>query len=110
MPLTPEAVFYNDLPEAEAKHWAGELRRHSYATKFCGGTGVESWKRIPSTYVVCEDDQAIPVEVQEGMVEGCRGAGAEMGVVRVKSGHSLMLSVTGEVVRVVRRAAGEEGM
>ncbi|KAG4439099.1 hypothetical protein IFR05_005441 [Cadophora sp. M221] len=105
--LMPIPLFYHDLPTDEAESWAAKLAPHSYATKFLG-TERCSWREIPSSYLLCEDDRAIPPRVQEAMVETCRKEGAGMDIVRVVSGHSPFLSRVEETVRWLRGVAGED--
>ncbi|KAI9052432.1 hypothetical protein LZ554_003778 [Drepanopeziza brunnea f. sp. 'monogermtubi'] len=63
-PTDPKELFYNDLsPEAAAPHIAA-IRHHSFRT-FSSRLTVAPWKTIPSTYVVCEKDNAIPVQGQD---------------------------------------------
>jgi len=102
----PIPTFYHDLSPEQAEHWASKLQPHSYATKFTG-TSISSWRTIPSSYLICEDDRAIPVFVQEAMVKACQDAGADMVTERVFSGHSPFLSKPDETVDFLRRAAGE---
>ena len=54
---------------------------------------------MPSTYVVCENDNAIPVFAQEAMA---RRAGR---VERLPSAHSPFLSHPDELTEVLERAA-----
>jgi len=107
MPKNPEDIFYHDLSASEAAQWSSKLKRHSYATKFVGASSA-AWRTIPSTYLICEDDRAIPVFVQEAMVKACQDAGASMKTERVFAGHSPFLSKPDEVVAFLRRAAGED--
>ncbi|KAH7327184.1 hypothetical protein BKA65DRAFT_405971, partial [Rhexocercosporidium sp. MPI-PUGE-AT-0058] len=65
-------------------------------------------REIPSSYLVCEDDRAIPPAVQEAMTEACKKEGARMKVSRVMSGYSPFLSRVEETVTWLRDAAGEE--
>ena len=64
----PERIFYNDMPKEEAAKYAKMLKPHSYAT-FSSQMTAEPWRKIPSTYIVCEDDKAIPLQGQLGMIE-----------------------------------------
>jgi len=66
-PAGPEEVFYNDLPAAEAARWSRALKPHSYST-FKSTTTVEPWQTIPSAYLFCENDNAIPIQAQQAMV------------------------------------------
>jgi len=52
--------------------------------------------------VFCERDNAIPIQVQEGMV---KGAGGRFREVRVEAGHSPFLSKVEEVVGAIVGAA-----
>ncbi|RDW56489.1 hypothetical protein BP5796_13130 [Coleophoma crateriformis] len=106
MPKTPIPTFYHDLPAPVAESWASKLVRHSYATKTAGAKSA-AWRTIPSTYLICEDDRAIPAFVQEGMVKACQDAGAPMETERTFTGHSPFLVKPDEVANFVRRAAGE---
>jgi hypothetical protein len=60
-------VFYNNISEAEGEKWSKTLKPHSYKT-FYSEVSVEPWMTIPSAYLLCGKDNAIPVQAQEGMV------------------------------------------
>ncbi|PGH19379.1 hypothetical protein AJ80_04020 [Polytolypa hystricis UAMH7299] len=64
-----------------------------------------AYREIPSTYIVCENDAALPVSVQERMI--AQGEGV-FHVERCQEGHSPFLSNPDFIVGCVRRAAGEE--
>jgi hypothetical protein len=64
---TPEKIFYNDLSAEVAAPYIAALKPHSYPT-FSSQQSVAPWKVIPSTYILCENDQAIPLHAQEGML------------------------------------------
>ncbi|KAF2016526.1 alpha/beta-hydrolase [Aaosphaeria arxii CBS 175.79] len=100
------SVFYNDLPEEQSKHWQSQLQTHSYATQAAPATGA-SWKEIPTRYLLCEDDQAIPAFAQELMANGVKEAGGDIEVERIKTSHSPFLSRPDLVVNWIRRVAGE---
>jgi hypothetical protein len=84
-----------------------KLKPHSYATKFIGATSA-AWKVIPLSYLICEDDHAIPVAVQEAMVKACKDPGAPMETERIFTSDSPFLSKPDDVVGFLRRAAGEK--
>jgi hypothetical protein len=63
----PQAIFYNDISAEEAAPYIESLKPQSYPT-FSSQMTVEPWRVIPSTYILCEKDAAIPLPVQEGMV------------------------------------------
>ncbi|OAP61744.1 hypothetical protein AYL99_03947 [Fonsecaea erecta] len=103
-PATPIQTFYNDVDGPEK--YVAMLKPHSYRTLFSKVTDP-GWKYVPSTYLLCEKDEAIPIDAQKGMVEGAQKAGAQMKVETVNASHSPFLSVPQEVARSIRRAAGE---
>jgi len=103
-PATPEHIFYNDV--AEPQKWIDMLKPHSYRTMF-SKTTYAGWKHVPCTYLLCEQDMAIPIAVQKGMVEEAKKMGADMKVESCDAGHSPFLSVPEEMARSIRRAAGE---
>ncbi|EUC44144.1 hypothetical protein COCMIDRAFT_27452 [Bipolaris oryzae ATCC 44560] len=102
---TPE-LFYNDLSEEEQKRWAAGLRTQGIAS-FTTPTTYAAWKYIPSCYLLCQDDLALPPAVQEEMVKAAEEAGAIMHVTRIKSGHSPFLSRVDETAEWIQRVAGE---
>lgn len=104
--LQPE-VFYNDLPEADQKHWFSTCRPHVMAT-LRGKTTGAAWKVIPTSYLLCEDDLAVVPQYQEAMIKAVQNAGAEIDVTRFKCGHSPFLSKVDETAEWVRRVAGEK--
>ncbi|CAG8949919.1 hypothetical protein HYFRA_00004249 [Hymenoscyphus fraxineus] len=86
--LNGASILYNDLPESEAQLWESRLILQSYnvqKTELTRG----AYKYIPSTYLVCENDQAAPTQYQE-MFASSAGAQVE----RCSAGHSAMLSQT----------------
>ncbi|ROV91472.1 hypothetical protein VSDG_07159 [Cytospora chrysosperma] len=95
----PLTTMYNDLPADEAAYWAERVIAQSGAVK---ETAVErcAYTYLPSTYVVCMGDKAVPPQVQEMFA---RLAGSE--VRRIESGHSPMLSRPDEVATLVEEAA-----
>ncbi|KAJ4289592.1 hypothetical protein N0V90_010921 [Kalmusia sp. IMI 367209] len=108
--LAPSAqdIFYNDLPPAERAHWISKVSpTHSFHTKASKATG-ESWKEIPTSYLICEDDLAIPVFAQEAMTKMVQDMGGDLSTERFKCSHSPFLSQPDEVVGWMRRVAGEE--
>ncbi|OAL01997.1 alpha/beta-hydrolase [Phaeosphaeriaceae sp. SRC1lsM3a] len=100
-------VFYNDLSPTEQKHWFSLIQSHAVAT-FYSKTSAASWLEIPTSYLLCEDDLAIPILGQEAMTDKVKELGGDIEVTRVKSGHSPFLSKVEEtaawVEGVVRKA------
>lgn len=104
MPATPIETFYGDVKEPE--QYVKMLKPHSYGT-FSSKVTYPGWKYVPSTYLVCEKDEAIPLHAQKGMIEGAQKAGANMNVDTVAASHSPFLSIPQDVAQSIRRAAGE---
>ncbi|MCD7444714.1 alpha/beta hydrolase [Streptomyces lincolnensis] len=57
-----------------------------------------AWRTVPSTYVLCEDDVAIPLSLQEEMAKHAQR------VRRLRSSHSPFLSRPAELARLLRDA------
>ncbi|KAH7392808.1 Alpha/beta hydrolase fold-1 [Pyrenochaeta sp. MPI-SDFR-AT-0127] len=103
---TDPNIFYNDLSESEQKHWQSQLQTHALATFYAKSTGA-GWRNIPTDYLVCEDDLAIPAAAQEGMVKAVKEAGADIEITRIKAGHSPFLSKPDETVAWIQKVAGD---
>jgi pimeloyl-ACP methyl ester carboxylesterase len=94
---TDPNIFYNDLPISEQQDWHAKLQSQSYATFWAKATAA-TWKTIPTSYLLCEDDLAIPAAGQQHMIDGAMGAGGEIVVTRIKASHSPFLSKIDETV------------
>jgi pimeloyl-ACP methyl ester carboxylesterase len=94
----PETVFYNDCPPPEVECAVSRLQPQS-ASSFAETLAAAAWRDRPSTYVVCERDQALPVFAQEAMSKRATD------VVRLDSGHSPFLSRPDELVTLLSRFA-----
>ena len=57
-----------------------------------------AWRTIPSTYVICEADNAIPVAAQDAM------AGRADDVARLRTSHSPFLSQPAALAGLIRRS------
>ncbi|KAL2072190.1 hypothetical protein VTL71DRAFT_11533 [Oculimacula yallundae] len=92
-PANPKEIFYNDLSDSAAAPHIAALKHHSYLT-FSSTLTVAPWKNIPSTYILCGTDNAIPVQAQEGMIAGAKEAAPSAFdvVERCEAGHSPFLS------------------
>ncbi|KAK7903746.1 hypothetical protein LTR67_001766 [Exophiala xenobiotica] len=97
----PDRIFYNDLPEPTK--YTSMPNTHSYQT-FHSKVTYPAWKHVPSTYLFCERDMAIPLHAQKAMVEN---SGVQWRVDTLDASHSPFLSMPDETARSIRRAAGE---
>lgn len=93
------SLIYQDLPPGEASYWASKIIDQSYAVQTTPMSRA-AYRYIPSTYVMTEDDQAVPLQYQEMFAAA---AGAE--VRRISSGHSPQLSKPEELAELVEVAA-----
>ncbi|KAJ5800632.1 uncharacterized protein N7518_002700 [Penicillium psychrosexuale] len=104
-PADPVGTFYNDLTPAQIETCLADIKPHSYQTMHSPCT-YAAWRDVPSTYMYCLQDAAIPIEIQKGMVEGTAG-GYDIKTETVDASHSPFLSKPDEVTAAIRRAAGE---
>lgn len=95
----PVKTLYHDLPAEEAAYWAGRTIPQSNKVK---ETLMErcAYTYVPSTYVVCTDDQAVPPQVQEMFAQM---AGAT--IKRLETGHSAMLTKPEELLSLIEEAS-----
>lgn len=101
-PNNPEVAFYNDLPEEEQKKWASKIKPHATATKYDKSRGA-AYLDIPSWYLMCELDQAIPLPLQENIVKAAKEAGADVKTEHMRSSHSPFLSKPTETADFILR-------
>jgi pimeloyl-ACP methyl ester carboxylesterase len=95
LPENPEHVFYNDCTPEVAARAAARIVPQRKAV-FAQELRAAAWQRVPSTYVVCERDNAIPPAVQERMA-------AHAGTIsRIGAGHSPFLSRPHDVQAIIQ--------
>jgi hypothetical protein len=101
--LQPNAIpiFYSDVPKEEADlAFANCAKHHSKKIFTTFPNYVESEIKCPKTYIMCENDQAVPPAWQEQM--------SSLGgydVVKLASGHSPFLTKTDDVAAIIERIA-----
>ncbi|WP_437335508.1 alpha/beta fold hydrolase [Sorangium sp. So ce394] len=88
-------IFYNDCADEVAAVAEAALLPQARAS-FVQPLSAAAWQELPSTYVICERDNAIPVFAQEAMSQRARQ------VRRLDAGHSPFLSRPDDVVALVR--------
>jgi pimeloyl-ACP methyl ester carboxylesterase len=98
----PEAVFYNRVSPELTEQAVAHLQLQSTGA-LTQPLSRAAWRELPSTYVVCEQDQAIPVFAQEAM-----SARADT-VLRLDAGHSPFLSQPAELAAVLRKVLDQVG-
>ncbi len=103
--VSPDAAivgFYNTCDAADAAAAAGRLRPTS-AECLATPPGAEPWRTIPSTYLLCDQDQAIHPDMQRWMSSR---AGE---VIAYDTDHSPFLSTTAQLVDDLDRLARRRG-
>ncbi|KAL3418116.1 hypothetical protein PVAG01_09831 [Phlyctema vagabunda] len=106
-PGTPKEILYNDISDEVAAPLIAQLRPLGYGTYFTEMT-VEPWKVIPSTFILCSEDRAIPLFAQEGMIKQAQEiAPSSFDVVeRCDAGHSPFVSQPEWLAEKLVKAAG----
>ncbi|MCJ1377259.1 hypothetical protein MMC17_000351 [Xylographa soralifera] len=99
--MEPERRFYNDLPKQQQDHWVSELKPHPAIAQLTP-ISYAAYMYHPVTYLYCENDQALPLEVQKMMVVG---SGPHFQTETCASGHSPFLSMPETVLKVVEKIA-----
>ena len=97
LPDNPRHVFYNDCSPEAADRAVAQLRPHSRASVVQELT-TAAWQTVPSTYVICERDNAIPPAVQEMLAARCGT------VLRLDTSHSPFLSRPDDVAALIQEA------
>jgi pimeloyl-ACP methyl ester carboxylesterase len=101
--VSPMTAFYNDVEAVTARRAVAQLGYQSYASMSQQLT-TTAWRTIPSTYVICEADNAIPVAAQEAMAVRADD------VARLPTSHSPFLSQPVALAGLIRRSlAGVQG-
>jgi pimeloyl-ACP methyl ester carboxylesterase len=65
-PARSEAVFYSDC-DAQTSRWGKSMLRAQSGAAFDERVPKPAWRNIPSTYVVCAKDMAMPPDVQRNV-------------------------------------------
>lgn len=95
---TPTDVFYADVEPEAATLATNNLRRSSLAS-FDEQLAAAPPPSVRSTYVICEQDRALPPELQRQMALRCDESRT------LATGHSPMLSAPEEVVAIITDVA-----
>jgi pimeloyl-ACP methyl ester carboxylesterase len=97
-PAAAAEVFYGDADPDTAAALVARLR--PMAIDPAASTTAPAWRSIPSTYVVCANDQALPVASQRMMA---KRAGE---VVEWPTDHSPFVTRPAEIADLVARYVG----
>ncbi|MFJ8364230.1 alpha/beta hydrolase [Streptomyces sp. NPDC093984] len=95
----PVRALYGDVDPDLAERCVARLGHQSLSAVHQPLTEA-AWRTVPSTYVLCEDDVAIPLPLQEEMAKHAQR------VRRLRSSHSPFLSRPAELARLLRDEIG----
>jgi pimeloyl-ACP methyl ester carboxylesterase len=99
-PGRPLETFFADVAVDDAARAVHRLQPSSYSIVTERLTAA-AWRDIPSTYVICERDQALQLQAQEHMAQRATN------VRRLPSSHSPRLSRPAELAQIIVDAAVE---
>ena len=94
--LTPETVFFGDVPQDLIDAAVPRLTTQTLRS-FAAPQTSAAWTEIPSTYVICDGDRALPPPAQEAMSQ------AATNVITLDSSHSPFLSQPERVAEILAR-------
>lgn len=103
----PIQLFYADVEPERAKKMQALLARQS-GRAMTDAVTYPSWQHIPTTYLRTQDDRVLFPDWQERQIKAVRDAGVSLTVETYKSSHSPFLSIPGEMVAAVERAAEQQ--
>ncbi|KAH7310607.1 Alpha/beta hydrolase fold-1 [Stachybotrys elegans] len=86
------AMSFSSMPPEEGQLWAGRLARHS-AASFANPLTYAGFKDVPVSYLLCENDLAIPPIVQQSIIDMIeRETGRSVDVTSIDADHVAPLS------------------
>ena len=100
--------FFNDLSPEDVAKYRPFVQKSAWRARCNADTDVtyDGWRHIPSSYLLCQKDKAIPAEMQEAMV--AQEGSMFDDVLRIDAGHCPFISQPELTAKFVRRAAGEK--
>jgi pimeloyl-ACP methyl ester carboxylesterase len=93
--MAPADRFYHDVDPATARQAVSQLGYLSYAAG-CQKLTEVAWKTVPSTYIICEADKAIPLPLQEKFAQRATR------MHRLNASHSPFLSQPAALAQLIR--------
>ncbi|KAI1869821.1 uncharacterized protein JN550_005411 [Neoarthrinium moseri] len=88
-------LLYGDLPVEEAQYWESRIVDQSYAVQETKLSRA-AYRYVPSTYLICEEDQAVPAAYQKIFAQLANAT-----TLKMKTRHSPMLSKPSELADVI---------
>jgi len=103
--LEPERRFYSDLPKEEQDRWVSELKPCPAVAQLTPIT-YTAYLHHPVTYLFCDGDEALPVGLQQAMVNKVsETTEIHIATETCTAGHSPFLSQPEAVLKVVANVA-----
>ncbi|WP_265565481.1 alpha/beta fold hydrolase [Streptomyces hygroscopicus] len=96
-----DAALYADVSEAETTRAVQQLVPQSLRS-FSERVTKAGWRTVPSTYIICEQDQALPPQAQENLAARAKN------ICRLQSSHSPFLSMPSELASLLAHIALKE--
>lgn len=94
--VNPEVSLFSDFSEEERAKWMAELKPQP-AEGWNDVVSYAGWQIVPTTYLICEGDQLLPVSLQEQCA-----ATAKSRIERCSAGHLVQLSQPKRVIEVIK--------
>ncbi|KAJ4258125.1 hypothetical protein NW762_008266 [Fusarium torreyae] len=99
---TPKDIFYKDISQEDADVYISRLKPHSYKT-FQSRLTYEGWRYVPTTYLYCTLDAALPIAAQRRMVQET-AKGVNIRTEELVTGHSPFFKDPAAVAGMIERA------
>ena len=107
LPHTQGSLFDSVTEILTVSRKAASMLRPQAVAVFVDKSRSAAWRRIPSSYLVCEDDHALPVQGQDAMIGAVKKEGVEIHVERLFSSHSPYFAKPEFVASFLRREAAK---
>jgi len=95
-------AFYHDCDPADAESAFSKLTPEYFDTRITKVTRA-AWKRIPSHYVICTEDRAVPLRLQERLAARVNSSS------QISSSHSPMISQPVKLIDLLEGAVRDLG-
>jgi pimeloyl-ACP methyl ester carboxylesterase len=88
-------IFYGDC-DPNTQRWAMGQLRYQPAAPFSEPVGEPAWEKVPSTYIVCVQDMALPEDLQRNVFAARTGTTREL-----NASHSPFLSQPAQLAELL---------
>ncbi|EME89681.1 uncharacterized protein MYCFIDRAFT_70647 [Pseudocercospora fijiensis CIRAD86] len=102
----PKEALLHGLSEEEQEKWLEELDYIPEVVAYQPLTYAAQYD-FKTTYVIAEDDQVLPAEIQDFLVATVNEKGAGIQVERLKCGHMTFLRMPEKVAEIIKKVADD---